>query len=93
VNGPEDITGNQVVKMVEEHLGTKVENVIFKDVSFIDQMAEASQENKSVLLSIKHAPETMWEGKCSTSTTSKDVLDLAAPKRTPADVLKSMIEG
>jgi hypothetical protein len=43
-------------------------------------------------LSIKHAPETAWEGKCTASTTSKEVLELAAPKRTPADVLKTLLE-
>jgi uncharacterized protein YbjT (DUF2867 family) len=92
LNGPEDITGNQIVKMVEEHIGTKVENVIFKDTSFVDQMAAASQESKSVIMSLKYAAETAWEGKCTASTTSKEVLDLAAPKRTPAHVLKTLLE-
>ncbi|KAJ4302837.1 hypothetical protein N0V90_001728 [Kalmusia sp. IMI 367209] len=92
LNGPEDITGNQIVKMVERHIGTKVESISFKDTSFIDQMAAATQESKSVILSIKHAPETAWEGKCTASTTSKEILDLAAPKRTPADVWKTLLE-
>ncbi|KAF2685059.1 NAD(P)-binding protein [Lentithecium fluviatile CBS 122367] len=91
LNGPQDITGTQIVKMVEEHIGAKVENVSFKDISFIDGMVAATQESKNVILSIKHAPETGWEGKCTASTTSKEVLELAAPKRTPADVLKTML--
>jgi uncharacterized protein YbjT (DUF2867 family) len=92
LNGPEDITGNQIVKMVEEQIGTKLKNVSFKDVSFIDDMAAASQESKNVILSIKHAPKTGWEGKCMASTTSKEVLELAPPTRTPAEVFKTLVE-
>ncbi|KAH8588786.1 NmrA-like family protein [Bisporella sp. PMI_857] len=94
LNGPEDITGNQIVKMVEQHIGTPVENVIFKDVSFIEHLvAAAPQESRNVISSIRHALEPAWEGKSSTSTTSKEVFELAAPKRTPADVLKTLLEG
>lgn len=92
LNGPEDITGQQIVEMVEEYIGVKVEEVSYKDVSFIDNMAAASNESKNVILSIKHAAETAWEGMCTASTTSKEVLELAAPNRTPADVLKSLLE-
>jgi uncharacterized protein YbjT (DUF2867 family) len=92
LNGPEDITGKQIVQMVEEHIGVQVENVNYKDMTFIDQMAAATQESKNVILSIKHAPETAWDGKCTASTTSKEVLELAAPKRTPADVMKTLLE-
>lgn len=93
LNGPEDITGSQIVKMVEQHIGAQVENIIYKDMSFIDYVATATQESKNVILSIKHAAETAWEGKCTASTTSKEILELAAPMRTPADVLKAMLEA
>jgi uncharacterized protein YbjT (DUF2867 family) len=92
LNGPEDITGKQIVQMVEEHIGVQVENVNYKDMTFIDQMAAATQESKNVILSIKHAPETAWDGKCTASTTSKEVLELAAPRRTPADVMRTLLE-
>ncbi|GFF79617.1 hypothetical protein IFM60648_05517 [Aspergillus lentulus] len=96
LNGPEDITGKQIVNMVEKNIGVPVKDVIYKDVSFIDTLYEnqyaASKESKNVIYSIKRAPETAWDGKCSASTTSKEVLDLAAPKRTPADVLESLLE-
>ncbi|KAI1746144.1 hypothetical protein F4680DRAFT_11647 [Xylaria scruposa] len=91
INGPEDITGNQVVKLVEQHIGTKVENVIFEDMSFIDFWAQNSPDPKNIL-SIKHALEPVIKGLCSASTTSKEVLELAAPKGTPAQVLESMLE-
>lgn len=96
LNGPEDITGKQIVDIVEQHIGAAVKNVIYKDTSFIDMLYEAkyaaTKESKNVIYSIILAPETVWEGKCSTSTTSKEILELAAPKRTPADVLKTLLE-
>lgn len=92
LNGPENISGREIVSMTEEYIGTKVENVIFKDISFIEHMAAQSTESANVILSIKHAAETAWEGKCGIDTTSKEVLEIAAPKRTPAQVLKTMLD-
>jgi nucleoside-diphosphate-sugar epimerase len=92
LNGPEDVTGEKIVKMVEQYIGTRVEKVIYKDMSFVDQMAAETRESKSVISTIKYALVTGWEGKCTASTTSKEVLELAAPSRTPADALKAMLE-
>lgn len=92
LNGPEDITGRQIVTMVEQYIGTKVEDVRFQDLSFIDHQAAQTQESKSVILSIKRALDTAWEGKCTASTTSKEVFQFAAPKNTPAEVFKTMLE-
>jgi nucleoside-diphosphate-sugar epimerase len=93
LNGPEDITGKQIVKLVEQHIGTHVENVKFRDLSFIDSWAASVEENKSLILSIKHAPVTGWAGKCSTATTSKEVKELAAPQITAAGWLKAALEA
>src|SRR5690242_19278434 len=82
LNGPEDITGRQSVSLVEESIGTKVEDVKFKDMTFVEGMAAQSQESKNVIMSIQHALEPAWEGKCPASTTSKEVAQIAAPKRT-----------
>ncbi|KAJ3454779.1 hypothetical protein MRS44_013379 [Fusarium solani] len=92
LNGPEDITGRQIITMIEEYIGTKVEDVRFQDLSFIDHQAAQTQGSKNLILSVKYAPKTAWEGKCGASTTSKEVLQLAAPKRTPAEVFKTMLE-
>ncbi|KAI1197148.1 hypothetical protein F5X97DRAFT_185680 [Nemania serpens] len=92
VNGPEDLTGNQLVKLVEQHTGTKVEDVTFEDMSFVDYMAAQSKDPKNITLSIKNALEPVIAGLCSASTTSKEVLELAAPKSTPVEVLASMLE-
>lgn len=91
LNGPENISGREIIAMVEEYIGTKVENVIFKDTSFVEQMAAQSKESSNVIMSIRHAAETAWEGKCGIDTTSKEVLEIAAPKRTPAEVLKTLL--
>ncbi|KAI1073088.1 hypothetical protein LB507_009011 [Fusarium sp. FIESC RH6] len=92
LNGPDDITGRQIVSLVEQRIGTKVEDVKFKDMTFVEGMADQSQESKNVIISIQHALEPAWEGKCSALTTSKEVLQIAAPKRTPAEVLATLLE-
>lgn len=96
LNGPVDITGKGIVELIEQHIGAHVKDVSYKDVSFIDMLYEyqyaATKQSKNVIYSTTRALETAWEGKCSTFTTSKEILDLAAPKRTPADILKTLLE-
>lgn len=91
LNGPEDTAGGEIVRMVEQYIGTRVESVVYKDLSFIDDMAAAAPFSKSAILSIKDAAEAVWGGKCTASTTSKEVLKLAAPTRTAADALKALL--
>lgn len=92
LNGPEDVNGKQIVAMVEERIGAKVEDVQFEDMTFLDEMVAATSESKNVIASIKHAAEAAWAGMCTAATTSKEVLELAAPKSTPADVLATMLQ-
>ena len=93
LNGPEDITGNEIVKMVEDYIGVKVEDVSFKDLSFLEYLVQAApQESRNVIMSIRHAPETAWAGLCKAETTSKEVLALAAPMNTPADALVALLQ-
>ncbi|KAJ4308462.1 hypothetical protein N0V84_012087 [Fusarium piperis] len=92
LNGPEDVTGKQIVDMVEQAIGVKVENVAYKDVTFIEHMMVGTPEFNTIMKSIEHAGEAGWEGKTSTSTTSKEILDLGLLKITPAEVFKTMIE-
>jgi hypothetical protein len=56
-------------------------------------MADNSSESKNVIRSIKFAAVTSWEGKAKAETTSKEILELYAPKRTVAEVLKELVEG
>ncbi|KAL2020434.1 hypothetical protein VTK56DRAFT_8400 [Thermocarpiscus australiensis] len=92
LNGPEDITGAGIAKLVEQHIGTRVESVKYKDLSFVEAAAAAAPDSKSVILSVKYALDTAEEGKCTVSTTSKEALELAPPTRTPADALKALLE-
>ncbi|TGO44370.1 hypothetical protein BCON_0535g00010 [Botryotinia convoluta] len=92
LNGPVDINGKQIVKLVEEYIGTEVKNFKFRDMTFVDAWADSAKANKSLILSIKGAPNTGWEGKCSTATTCKEFLELSPPKITPAMWLKSALE-
>ncbi|EAW08785.1 NmrA-like family protein [Aspergillus clavatus NRRL 1] len=96
LNGPEDVTGAQIVDMVEKHIGAKVESVVYKDKSFVDMLYQykfaATQQSKNVIYSVQHGLDTSWEGKCSAATTSKEVLELAPPRRTPADMLRALLE-
>lgn len=91
LNGPEDISGQGIVDLVEKEIGAKVESVIYKDLSWLDYIAQGPQ--KVLTLSIKYAVETSWEGKCGTDTTSKEVFGIRAPQTTPAQAFKEYLEG
>lgn len=92
LNRPKDITRRQIITIIKEYISTKVKDISFRDTSFVNYIASQSQESKNIIRSIKHTPETAWEGKCRVSTTSKEVLQLAAPKRSPAKVLRVLLE-
>lgn len=93
LNGPEDITGEQVVKLVEQYIGTPVKSVEFKNMSWVDYVPVGVKgpDTRHFTESLKHALETSWEGKASASTTSREVLELAPPTRTPADGFKQLL--
>ncbi|KAI5254624.1 NAD(P)-binding protein [Aureobasidium subglaciale] len=57
LDGLNDITGNEIVQLVEEHIGTKVEKykIAFRDVSGIDHMASQSNQSKNII-SVKKVP-------------------------------------
>ena len=94
LNGPEDITGADVVKLTEEYIGATVKDVSFKDVSFTDYMiANNPTESKNVIGSVRWAAIHTWEGKASVSTTSKMVYELCPPKTTAARAFKALLEG
>lgn len=92
LNGPQDLTGQQIVALVEKHIGAKVEDVKYKDVSAIEQWADATTSgSKNLIRSITHAPEVYWEGKTKSSTTSEEVLKIAPPQMTADVYLEQMI--
>jgi len=54
----------------------------------IGGMIENATHSEDVVSSIKKAMVTTWEGKAKADTTSREVLELYAPRRTAAEVLK-----
>lgn len=98
LNGPEDVTGAQIVEMVEQHTDTEVKDVGYWEILpflefYYEHTFAKTGESKNVIMSMEHGMEAAWDGKCTVSTTGKEVLELAAPKRTPADVLGSLLAG
>jgi uncharacterized protein YbjT (DUF2867 family) len=94
LNGPEDVTGSEIVEMVESYIEEKVEHVIYKDVSFVEHWAKAeTSESRHIINSVAQVPMTIWKGEAIASTTSEVVLELAPPKSTAADVLQAMLES
>ncbi|KAK5704840.1 hypothetical protein LTR97_001949 [Elasticomyces elasticus] len=92
LNGPEDITGEQIKAQVEQYIGVAVENVRYQDLSFLDYLVKQQpQQSDNIIRSIKYAPITAWEGKAKAATTSKEVAKIYAPKRTFAEVLEEML--
>ncbi|RAH85804.1 NmrA-like family protein [Aspergillus japonicus CBS 114.51] len=97
LNGPVDVTGREIVQMVGERVGAPVERVRYEDLSDLDAYLEQEymgtpQSSRNVVWSVKHALRTAWEGKCAASTTSREVLEIAAPKQTPAQVLDDLLK-
>jgi nucleoside-diphosphate-sugar epimerase len=92
VNGPEDYSGEKLVELVEQHIGTKVseDKVIFEDLSFLDQMAKGPH-SANLIYSIEHAPKNNKDITCRAAATSKEILELYAPKRTAAEVMKDLL--
>ncbi|KAG0736580.1 hypothetical protein G6F57_009898 [Rhizopus arrhizus] len=94
LNGPEDITGRQIVEMVEQYVGVKVQDVEYKATSTINGLITAGIFPEKYLPSFLASCEALWQGKCSLSEapTSKEIIELAPPKRTTADTLKAIME-
>jgi uncharacterized protein YbjT (DUF2867 family) len=92
LNGPEDVTGNQIVKEIEARMGAKAEEVRFKNYDFVEDFVMAQpRESRNVLASVKHAMESAWLGLASTETTSKEFLELAPPTTTLAKYLDAAL--
>lgn len=92
LNGPEDITGADVVKLVEKHIGTKVDEVVWQDTSLVEMMAEQNPENRNLILSMVDAVTEYWDSGIKDAPTSEEILELCPPKRTAAEVLEELLE-
>jgi uncharacterized protein YbjT (DUF2867 family) len=94
LSGPEDLTGKKLLALVEKYAGTKVANVDFEDVSWIEDLSKSGGYPDKVLSSIRAGCIPLWKGECSLSETPTDgrIIALAAPRRTPEVAFKALLE-
>lgn len=92
LNGPENITGKQVVKMIEEAAGISMDDVQFEDLSFLDQLVKDGYTPTTVE-AIKSDFTPLWDGACSfdSFSTSKAIRELACPVKTAAAAFHEML--
>lgn len=93
LNGPEDLTGAKLVKLVQEYTKVPIEEVKFKDMSGVDYLVSViTNESRNVIGSLRHSQDLAWEGQASASTTSQVVLDLSPPVVTPAEAFGALLD-
>lgn len=83
LSGPQDINGKQIVEMVEQHVGVKVQNVEFKSTVPLNAVVTAGLFPEKYLPSVLSGIPGLWENRCSLSRlpTSKEIIELAPPIR------------
>lgn len=86
--GPSNITGRDIVKAVEKHAGTSVDDIEYRDTSWTQYMPDIYP--KYLLSSLALAPRSGYEGGSSIeqSPTSPEVLKLYTPQSSAADALE-----
>jgi uncharacterized protein YbjT (DUF2867 family) len=92
MNGPVDITGREIVKMVEEYIGQEVKQVSFRDMEFLDGWAAQDTDKAHFILSIKYAPVLSWAGLTRARDNSPEISELLELKSTPAMVFDKLIK-
>ena len=77
LNGPQNATGKQITKVIEKHAGTTVDDVTYRDTSFIE-FARSAGTPENVLPSLAKAPLRGYEGQTSVEAmpTSPAVLQI-----------------
>ncbi|KAK6436781.1 hypothetical protein LTR95_007020 [Oleoguttula sp. CCFEE 5521] len=95
LSGPEDLTGEQLVALIEKYAGVTVANTEFKDVSWIDELSKTGGYPEKVLASIRAGCIPLWTGACSVYAmpTSADIIELAAPRRTPEVAFDALLKA
>ena len=92
LNGPQDVTGRELVALVEGLAGVKIDEAHFQDMSFFDGLAKAGFP-LNIVASLRNAAEPALDGRCSSEAmpTSKEIMGLAAPTVTPAKAFEAML--
>jgi len=81
VAGPSNLTGKQLVQLVEKYAGTTVDEVVFRDTSMIKAL-ESPGYPAHVIASLSLAPRGGYDGATSVEVTptSQEIMELYAPK-------------
>lgn len=94
IHGPKDITGRQVVDLVERYVGSKVDKVTYRDMSGLDAWVEASPpDQKPYIATVRHSFTAALDSAMVASATSPEVLKLAPPKRGPEEILEELVNA
>lgn len=93
LSGPEDVTGQRIVELVEQYTGVKVQKVEFKATDFIEDLVKKGVYPEKVLPSILAGFEPLWQGECKLdgTPTSREIMELTPPRRTVVDALEVML--
>lgn len=80
--GPEDLTGRKMVKILEKHARTTVDNVTYRDLSWLDSNMGMFGFPRYLLHSLASVPPNGINGNCSLkgSPTSPEVLKVYKPQ-------------
>lgn len=94
LSGPEDATGKQIVEVVEQLAGTKVQEVEFESTTWLNDLVKQGYYPENTLPSILAGLQPIWQGTSSLAgtPTSKAILEIAPPRRTFADAIKAMLD-
>jgi len=88
LNGPQNATGKAITKMIETYAEATVDDVTYRDTSFVDYLRSAGYP-ESVLASLALAPMRAYDGSTSVEAmpTSRAILDLHTLKHGMLDTL------
>jgi len=93
LSGPADVTGKDIVQLVEKVTGVTVEETEYKDVKWLQNLVNAGAYPQKLLPSIMAGFDCLWDGSCTQAgtPTSKAIVELARPERTIEQALRAMI--
>ncbi|CAK1365663.1 hypothetical protein CB0940_09850 [Cercospora beticola] len=92
IYGPEDVTGEQLVKLVEKHIGEKIQDVSYRDWTFLDEFLKGHPS--TYLMSYMHDQAyTLYDGSSNAAATSREVVALAPPKGKITELLQKELAG
>lgn len=94
LRGADDITGNDIVRMVEERIGTKVAKVEFKAKEMLNALEVHGIYPAKCIPSIIAGCDFVWAGQCTTYgiPTSEAIMKLAPPNITAQEGFERLLE-